>query len=773
MGDFGPDPVDELAASPAMRRVSDVKLHPPSWRASWVERPRLMEALGEAVRRPVTLVAAPAGYGKTTAVAQALHGVGFPASAWVSLDDGDNVSASLWAHVAAALERAGCVLPTAEPSQAYGSGGSGRFGRVLPPLLVAVVSALEAMGDDLVLVLDDFHCVQSTERHDEVEVLIQALPEKAHLVIITRSDPGLRLGRLRVSQALVELRADDLAFTPQEARELVAGTGVVLADDTVVELVGRTEGWPAALYLAALSLAGRPDADDFVHRFSGSNRFIGDYLTEEVLSRHPARLRDFILEVSVLDRFCAGLCDHVLGRSDSATVLKDLERANLFLVPLDDERTWFRFHQLYATVARSELELSRPDRVGELHARAAQWFSGAGLVPDAVTHWLAAGRKPEASELVHAHWLRFVDAGQLPTVQGWLDVLGPVDDTPPGDTAGYTPDHTPARVAAHVTAAWMAGVAGDETDMARHLHALEGADGYGPLPDGTRSVASAKALMRAWFGFGGPLNMLAAARAATGLETDGRSAQFAIAQAALGHAHYVQGRLEQAILPLRAATRADGAPGMIRIVALSLECFVESERGNTMHARECADRAIEVLDSRGLGAAPQVSWAYVALALAQADAGKSDDAMRTLELGLSTRQQGSTQAAWGPIHHLLVSARIAARLGHTALARELLADVTERMSRFADGMSAMLARADEVRKLIRDHDAVDVNGEPLTERELDVLRLMQSSLSLQEIAGELYLSANTVKTHARSVYRKLGAHSRTDAVLLARQRSLI
>jgi LuxR family maltose regulon positive regulatory protein len=159
--------------------------------------------------------------------------------------------------------------------------------------------------------------------------------------------------------------------------------------------------------------------------------------------------------------------------------------------------------------------------------------------------------------------------------------------------------------------------------------------------------------------------------------------------------------------------------------------------------------------------------------LAQADAGKSDDAMRTLELGLSTRQQGSTQAAWGPIHHLLVSARIAARLGHTALARELLADVTERMSRFADEMSAMLARADEVRKLIRDHDAVDVNGEPLTERELDVLRLMQSSLSLQEIAGELYLSANTVKTHARSVYRKLGAHSRTAAVLLARQRSLI
>ncbi|WP_366916549.1 LuxR C-terminal-related transcriptional regulator [uncultured Nocardioides sp.] len=288
-----------------------------------------------------------------------------------------------------------------------------------------------------------------------------------------------------------------------------------------------------------------------------------------------------------------------------------------------------------------------------------------------------------------------------------------------------------------------------------------------------RSVATPWDSPSSWFGFGGPSDMLAAARAATGLETDGRSAQFAIAQAALGRAHYVQGKLEQAVPPLRAASRAEGAPGMIRIVALSLECFAESERGNTMHARECADRAIEVLDSRGLGASPQVSWAYVALALAQADAGKSDDAMRTLELGLSTREQGSTQAVWGPIHHLLVSARIAARLGHTALARELLADVTERMSRFFDGMSTMLARVDEVRRLIKDHDAVDVVGEPLTERELDVLRLMQSSLSLQEIAVELYLSANTVKTHARAVYRKLGAHSRTDAVALARRRSLI
>ncbi len=752
MSSFGSEPSSPRAVVLPMDHLSDVKLHPPSRRESWVDRPRLMHAMADAIRRPVTLVAAPAGYGKTTVVAQGLQGEACPDSAWVSLDPGDNDPARLWSHVAAALERAGCVLPLVEPSRVFG-----RPTQAPPTLLVTIVAALAAMPDDLVLVLDDFHFVQSAARHEEVELLVQSLPDKAHLVIITRSDPGLRLGRLRVSHDLAELRAEDLAFTPEEAREMVARTGVTLSDDTLGELVERTEGWPAALYLAALSLADRPDPDDFVHRFSGSNRFIGDYLTEEVLSRHPERLRDFILDVSVLDRFSAALCDHLLGRSDSATILNDLERANLFLVPLDGDRTWFRFHQLFAAVARSELELSRPQRIEELHTRAAEWFSHHGLVPEAITHWLAAGRASDASELVQANWLRFVDAGRAATVHRWLDVLGPGDGSPP----------------AHVTAAWMAGLAGDEQGMSRHLRALEGLGDYGPLPDGSRSVESATAQLRALLGYGGPVDMMAAARRAAELETDGRSAQFGIAQAGLGHALYLQDELDQAVPHLRAATRTDGAPGVIRILALSLECFVETERGNVTHARECAELATDVLDGRGLGATPQASWAYVALAQAQADAGKSDDAMRSLELGLSTRRLDNAQAAWGPIHHLLVSARIAARLGHATLARDLLAELTQRMSAFTDGMTAMRARADAVRKLVNGLDALEVLGEPLTERELDVIRMMQGSLSLHEISVALYLSANTVKSHARSAYRKLGAHSRADAVRLARRQSLI
>ena len=227
--------------------------------------------------------------------------------------------------------------------------------------------------------------------HEQVQFLIASLPAQAHLVIVTRADPGLRLGRLRASSDLAEIRAGDLSFTTQEATELLANDHVQLADATVSQLMERTEGWPAGLYLATLSLAGRADPDDFVRRFSGGNRFIGDYLTEEVLSRHTDRVREFITTASILDRFSAPLCDHMGGITDSAAILHDLERSNLFVVPLDEAREWFRFHHLFAAVARSELELTHPDHVRSLHARAAEWFESHGHIDEAVQHLLAPG----------------------------------------------------------------------------------------------------------------------------------------------------------------------------------------------------------------------------------------------------------------------------------------------------------------------------------------------------------------------------------------------
>ena len=628
-------------------------------------------------------------------------------------------------------------------------------GAVLPRL----VNALAAMPDDIALVLDDFHLIQQTACYEQVQFLVANLPVQAHLVIISRSDPGLRLGRLRASSDLAEIRAGDLSFTADEAADLLARDDVHLSDEAVSQLIERTEGWPAGLYLAALSLAGRADPDGFVRGFSGGNRFVGDYLTEEVLSRQTDRVREFITMVSILDRFSAPLCDHVVGITDSAAILHDLERSNLFLVPLDDERQWFRFQHLFAAVALSELEITRPGHLATLHARAAEWFRSHGHVGEAVKHSMAAGNTEEAAGLVQANWLQYVDAGRDATVLAWLDSLG-------AQAVRTGP-------AARVTSAWMAALVGDETALADHLAALDEFPDYGPLPDGTRSVESAVAMIQGLFGYGGPLEMMAHGQRAVELETDSRSPYYAIANVILGHAAYVLGDSESAILPLRAAARSDHVPGVIRVLALSVESFVEAERGESARSRERAELAMDIVNARSLRTSPQASLAFAALGQAQAAAGKLDDALETLELGLAIRRQTSAQGVWGSIHHLLITARVAAQAGRFPLARELLAELSVRMNRFSEGMEAMIARAEGVHHLLRGEMTLERLDEPLTGRELDVLRLLQSALSLHEIAVELYLSHNTVKTHARSVYLKLGAHSRGEAVQIARRRSLV
>lgn len=733
----------------------DAKLSSPRNRDSWVRRNRLLEVMDRAVRHRVTLVAAPAGYGKTTLVAQWLNSRHRPAAAWVSLDSGDNDPDRLWTHVRVALERSGCVLPVNEPARVVGGDPAPGAQALLP----AIVSALAAADGDVFLLLDDFHFIQEPACHDQVQYLIAHLPAQAHLVIISRSDPGLRLGRLRASSDLAEVRAADLSFTIEEAAELLGNEGVHVSPGTVTDLVERTEGWPAGLYLATLSLSGRADANEFVRRFSGQNRFVGDYLTEEVLNRHSDQVRDFIITASILDRFSAPLCDHVAGTTDSATILHELERSNLFVVPLDEDRHWFRFHHLFAAVASSELELKPAEHVRSLHARAAEWFGAHGHVEDAVRHSLAAGLTHEAASLVQAHWLQYVDAGRAATVVGWLQSLGP-------ETIAAGPE-------GRVAAAWIAALVGNEPDLAAHVAVLSHYLDHGPLPDGSRSVESALAMIEGTFGYAGPTSMLTAAERAVELETDRISPFYAIAHGALGYATYILGDLDRSVIELRAASRNDTAPDIIKVVALSVESFAEADRGDLARARECAELAMTILEARGLRVMPQASLAFAALGRAQADAGKVDDALATLELGLAMRRQSSAQAHWGPILHLLVTARVAAEAGRFEMAHDLLGELAAQLSRFSDGLVTMQARVDSVHRLLRDQAASQILDEPLTQREQDVLRLLNSGLSQHEIGLELYLSLNTVKSHVRSVYRKLGAHSRAQALQTARRRSLI
>ena len=370
----------------------EAKLHRPRRRDSWVQRDRLVDALDRAVRHPVTLVAAPPATARPPRWPSGSTSDRPPATAWVSLDPGDNDPDRLWTHVAAALERAGASCPSASHRAWSVAPAATTPGRLLPALL----NALAAVPDDIVLVLDDFHFVQSPGLPRAGPVPdrepARAGPPGHRHPLRPRSAAGAaprleRPGRDPGRRPELHLGRGDRAA--RQRRRAPARRDRLAADGAHRGLAGRP--------LPGHPVPGRPaDPDEFVRRFSGGNRFIGDYLTEEVLSRHPDRVREFIPTASILDRFSASLCDHVLDATDSAAILHDLERSNLFVVPLDETREWFRFHHLFAAVARSELELAHPDHVRTLHA-ARRVVRVPRPHDEAVQHLLAAGRTEDAA----------------------------------------------------------------------------------------------------------------------------------------------------------------------------------------------------------------------------------------------------------------------------------------------------------------------------------------------------------------------------------------
>ena len=677
----GSGPGAEGGEPAAVHSFLDARLHHPPARDSWIERQRLLDALDRAARLPVVLVSAPAGYGKTTLATQWLASGRAPASAWVALDAADDDPRRLWTHVALAIEQAGCSVADDLDGFLAEAGDD-----VVEVVLPRLVNALAAARGDLVIILDDFHCLQASACHEQVALLIDNLPENAHLVIVTRADPGLRLGRLRASGRLAEIRADELGFRTDEARALLTSGGVHLSSDGIEVLMERTEGWPAGLYLAALSLADRDDPDSLVYEFKGGNRFVGDYLTEEVLTRHSDETREFITSMSILDRFTPSLCDAVWGRTGSAAILHDLERANMFLVPLDEGRRWYRFHHLFAAVARAGLEVENPELVPVLHARAAEWFRQHDFIDEAVTHALAAGSVGHVAALVQANWLDYVDLGRAGTVLAWVESLGEV-----------TVEDGPAS---EVIAAWMAALTGDADALERHLTALEEFSDVGPLPDGTTSVAAAIALIRGLFGYGGPGDMLAGAVRAVELETDGRSPYHAIAHLARGHAAYIAGELELAATHLARSAQSETAPGLVRVLSLALHSLVEHERGRPGRSHDLAELAMGIVRRRGMQQLPQAAFAFAALGVAQAEAGDVRHGLDTLADGLAARRQNPDVGPWGIIHLLLAKARVSVAAGELREGRELLAEAEERMARFDTGMDTMWERYAAVERLL-------------------------------------------------------------------------
>src|SRR5215469_3875031 len=389
------------------------KLHVPRPQPGFVPRPRLVNALGEGLTRGRVLVCAPAGFGKTAMLADWARGAGRPV-AWLGLDAGDSDPAVFWRYAVAALDRA----------------RPGLAGRVGPPsadgLATVLINELTADPgpDEVLLVLDDYHLVDSGPVHESVAFLLENLPPGLRVVVSGRADPPLPLARLRARGQLAELRAADLRFTPEEAAALLGeAAGPGLPGTAVAALAARTEGWAAGLQLAGLSLRGQADPAGFAAAFSGSHRFVLDYLADEVLERQDGQMRAFLLETSVLERLSGELCDAVTGGPGGQAMLEGIERAGLFVVPLDEVRGWWRYHHLFADLLRARLQAEQPTRVQGLHRAAAAWCEDRDLADDAVLHALAAGDAAWAARLVERNVEDLLGRSEGATLRRWLSAL--------------------------------------------------------------------------------------------------------------------------------------------------------------------------------------------------------------------------------------------------------------------------------------------------------------------------------------------------------------
>ena len=404
-----------MVASPLV----ETKLLLPQPRGDAVPRPRLTELLDHGRSSRLTLVSAPAGFGKTTLLARGLakaEGHQRPV-AWVSLEEGDRQPARFWTYLVTAIQRA--VPEVGDSALALLATGQPSFDSVVATL----INDLAVAATELDLVLDDYHLVDSPDLQPSVSYLLEHLPAQVHLVISTRVDPALPLARLRARGELVEIRAADLRFTEAEVATYFNDVAALeLATSDIAALESRTEGWAAALQLAALSLRGRAEPAAFIAAFAGDDRYIVDYLAEEVLNRQPPQVRDFLLQTCILDRLSGPLCAAVTGNPESQDMLEHLDRANLFLVPLDATRHWYRYHHLFAEVLETHLLEGRQD-VADLHRRASHWYDQSGEPAAAVRHALASGDIDQAADLAERATRALQRDRQEATMVAWLDLF--------------------------------------------------------------------------------------------------------------------------------------------------------------------------------------------------------------------------------------------------------------------------------------------------------------------------------------------------------------
>jgi LuxR family maltose regulon positive regulatory protein len=730
----------------------------PAIRAQLIERPVLIEILSAGPSRKLTLLSAPAGWGKTTVLAQWASGADdHRRRGWLPLDASDNDPARFWTCAIAALRKASPGVATrafelikmgADPRQV-----------VLPTLL----NELGAIDYQIALILDDYHLIQNRTVHEQVGFVIERMPQTFRLVIATRSDPVLPLARLRASSELLELRAEELCFQAGEAADLLNGVlGLELTDSQVELLFRRTEGWAAGLYLAGLSLAGRADAAAFVQTFDGDNRHIVDYLIAEVLDGQSPHIRSFLLRTSLLGRLSGALCDAVLQTSDSTSVLETIERENLFLLPLDVSRRWYRYHQLFADLLRTELRCTEPDLIPSLHQRASAWFVGEGLIDEALHHLVAAGDLQGAEELIAANWVAAFNRGRLSTVSGWLDALPP-------KTGSGDPRLSLAR-------AWVALNSGHLDDADGCIEAVQ-AGGAGGTTD-SDIIGAQVVVLRAvhYFRSGDLAAAVDTARRAISLGLGDAPLGGPVAYCVYGSALYFSGDIDEAQGAFRAAVWLAEKVGnpLARRYALGYLAMISAHQDQLAEAEDlirCASGSSRDLADGEHFVDVMVSLAAAIILDMRGDAAAAAEAAE-MAVGLARKGAGFLEVA----NALLARAEILGHLGEHRQSQASRNEAAMLLRRCTDagivGRLLTAPRRGAGVAVTARHQACAL-GEELTAKELEVLGLLVTRLSRREIGQRLYVSLNTVKTHQRALYRKLGVENRSAAVTRARELGLL
>jgi LuxR family maltose regulon positive regulatory protein len=704
---------------------------------------------------PLIMVVAPAGYGKTTALGQWASRSSRPFG-WMQLDPTDDDPTCLMHRIALALQQIRSRGSALQPAAGHRPTPWG-----WPTTPRGVIRALHDVSEPIVLVLDDLHHLRHRAALDVVLMVAENIPPGSHVVVASRRQPRLRLARMRARGDLIDVGPADLAFDETETRDLMRRLGIALPPAAVETLLERTEGWPAGVCLAALSLRGRNDAATLVEEIGGDNRRIKDYLRDEVLSPQPAETARFLMRTAVLEHVSAPVCDSVFQTDGSASWLAEIQALNLFVIPLDDHDEWYRYHRMFGEMLRSELRRREPGEAERIHRSAATWFDTHGFPELAIHHATRGGDTRQASQIIATHVQSLNARGCLLTVRTWLEQF----------QWTVLADNPPCAVAA----AWVWALTGDTARARRSLQIAESSTFDAPMPDGSSSLEAAVLRTRAALAPEGLTVMRADAERAVALEPLG-SPWHTLASLLHGSALLLSHVVLEATIAFETAARYHGEaqrPGAV--FALGELALIAADRGDWASTAALVAESDRLIHAGNLQQSLPSLLTYAAasrLALHRKD---------TSTASLHAREALRLYEAPSPAAFPWLAAQTAILLGHLVLdlddvpgAQRKAHDASLLLRWLHDSLMLKTQYHDLVSRLQRAGERVVAREEAgLTPAEMRILHMLPTHLTLTEIAAESGVSRNTVKTQVNAIYRKLHAGNRTQAVRQAQARRLL